>query len=302
MAVVTEKQKCQRCGNKRIVTDLELGELICASCGFVVLDRIEDYGPEHRNFLDGGPDKSRTGDKISLTRHDKGLSTMIGPYNRDAGGSAVSSSMKNTLGRLRIWDKRSQANSPMERNYRQAFNELKRLKDKLGLSDAIVEKTAYIYRKALEKKLNKGRSISALISASLYAACRDADTPRTLSEISELGNVKRKELSKCYRLLLKELDLKVPVASAIQCVSRIASRLDLSEKTKRHAIEILKQYQASGEIAGKSPMGLAATALYLADAKTGGWYTQREVAEAANITEVTIRNRGAAIKKVVNIA
>ncbi len=289
------ENKCPRCKKGNIVTDLEFGELICNACGYVISERIDDTGPEHRNFLDGAPDKSRTGIGTTLTIHDKGLSTIINPANKDALGNYLSGSMKYTIGRLRMWDKRSQAYKASGINFRRAFNELRRLKDKLGLSDAIIEKTAYIYRKAVDKKIIRGRSISALISASLYSACREADTTRTLRDICEASNVKSKELTKCYRILVQELDLKIPVINSIQCVTRVANNLSLSEKTKRYAIEILKEYQISGDSDGKSPIGLAATALYLACLKMNEKITQKKIADAANITEVTIRNRSKAM-------
>ena len=262
---------------------------------------MESGGPEHRNFLDGGPSNARTGDGTSLRRHDRGLSTIINPLNKDATGKQLSSPMKNTINRLRLWDGRTQAHKTTEKNFRQAFNDLSRLQDKLGLSEAIVEKTAYIYRKAMEKNLVRGRSISALIAAALYAACRDAETPRTLVDVCNASNIKRKELAKCYRLLIQELNLKIPVTNAVQCVARIGNNLGVSEKTKRHAIKIIREYQQSGDIAGKSPTGIAATAIYLANIKMNEKFSQKEVADAANITEVTIRNRGDSIKKVLNL-
>jgi transcription initiation factor TFIIB len=199
--------------------------------------------------------------------------------------------MKSTIERLRIWDSRSKVNASADRNLRQALSELTRLKDKLSLSDLIVEKSAYIYRKALEKGLIKGRSISALIAASLYAACRETETPRTLKDVADAGNLKKKDISKYYRLLHQELGLKMPVVDPIQCVARIASKLGITEKTKRYAIKVLRIAQEHEESSGKDPMGLAASALYLSSVKNGENITQRDIAEAANVTEVTIRNR-----------
>ena len=301
-SITIGQSRCQRCGKRNIISDSESGELICASCGLVISERIEESGPEHRNFLDGGPDRSRTGDATSLRRHDRGLATIINPSNKDATGKSLSASMKMTVGRLRIWDSRSQSHKSTSRNFMLAFTELSRLKDKLALSEAVIEKTAYIYRKAIDKRIIKGRSISSLIAAAVYAACRGSETPRTIKDISEASNVKRKELTKCYRKLVQDLDLKMPIIDAVQCVSRIASRLGICEKTKRYAIKMIKDYQQTGEIAGKSPMGIAATAIYLASVVMNEDLTQKDVADAANITEVTIRNRGSAMKKTLNLS
>jgi transcription initiation factor TFIIB len=199
--------------------------------------------------------------------------------------------MRSTIERLRTWDSRSQVHEPVDRNFRQAFSELSRLKDKLTISSAVLEKAAYIYRKALQKGLVRGRSISALIAAALYAACRDTETPRTLKDVGQAANIKKKDIARCYRLIHRELDLKMPVVNSVQCISRIASKIGISEKTRRSACLVLKEAQESHESAGKDPMGLAAAALYLSCVKNGESLTQRDIAEAANVTEVTIRNR-----------
>jgi len=220
-----------------------------------------------------------------------GLSTVINPLNKDATGKPLTASMKREITRLRTWDSRSQVQTPADRNLRQALYELNRLKDKLTLSANILEKAAYLYRKALEKKLVRGRSISAMIAASLYAACRDTETPRTLRDIAGAANVKRKEISRCYRLMLRELELKMPVVNSIQCIARISSKLEITEKTKRYAVKVLKEVQEREESSGKAPMGLAAAALYLSCLQNGVSVTQRVLAEASGVTEVTIRNR-----------
>ena len=289
---------CSRCGKKSLLTDGVTGEQFCGKCGYVISEKVDESGPEQRSFsTQGGVDTTRTGSPISLTRHDKGLSTVINPANRDATGKPLSSSMKSTITRLRTWDSRSQSQATADRNLRQALNELNRLKDKLAISSSVLEKAAYIYRKALDKQLVRGRSISALIAASLYAACRDAETPRTLNDVAEAANVKRKDISRCYRLLHNELELKMPVVDPIQCIARISSNLKVTEKTKRYAAKILKEAQKRQESSGKDPMGLAAAALYLSCVKNGEDMTQRDLAEAANITEVTIRNRYKGLKE-----
>jgi len=288
---------CLRCGKKSLLTDDVTGEQFCSKCGYVVSEKINESGPERRSFsTQGGVDTTRTGAPTSLTRHDKGLSTVINPANKDASGKPLSSSMKSTITRLRTWDSRSQSHGSVDRNLRLALSELDRLKDKLTISSSVLEKAAYIYRKALDKKLVRGRSISSMIAASLYAACRDTETPRTLKDVAEASNVKRKEISRCYRILHKELEFKMPVVDSVQCIAKISSKLNMPEKTKRYAIKILDKTQKRQESAGKDPMGLAASALYLSCVKNGVSVTQRDIAEAAGVTEVTIRNRYKGLK------
>jgi len=274
---------CPRCGKNNLVTDTESGELFCAKCGFVITERVDNQGPE-RTFSDN-TNKSRTGDRTSLTRHDRGLSSIINPINKDSAGKPLSASMKSSLRRLRLWDNRSILKGTVDRNLLHALSELLKMKDKLSLSDAIAEKAAYIYRKAMEKKLIRGRSIAALVAAALYAACRESGTPRTLKEVSSEINIRRRDLAVSYRMLLRELDLKMPVVDSVQCIARIASQAGVSEKTKRHAIKILKKAEESQSLAGKHPMGLAASSLYLASLKTGEKISQKQVALASGVTQ-----------------
>ncbi len=289
---VFSSSNCLRCGKNSFVTDDFKGEQFCSKCGYVISEKLDALGPEWRSFQkDGSTNPARTGTPSSLLMHDMGLSTIINSSNKDASGKPLSTFMKKTIKRLRTWDSRSQTHGPADRNLIQALNELNRLKDKLTISSSVLEKASYIYRKALERKLVRGRSISAMIAASLYAACRDAETPRTLKDITTAANVKRKDIARCYRLLHYELELKMPVVDPIQCVARISSKLNITEKTKRDAVKILREVQERKESAGKDPMGLAASALYLSCVKNGASITQRGVAEASGVTEVTIRNR-----------
>ncbi|MCH7758377.1 MAG: transcription initiation factor IIB [Thaumarchaeota archaeon] len=293
---ITIRERCPRCNKDAIVTDAETGEMICGRCGFVMDERLVDSGQEWRSFLDDKTSKARTGDRTSLTRHDRGLNTIINPVNKDSAGNPLSASMKSSLRRLRLWDSRSRLKGTADRNLLHALSELLKMKEKLSLSEAIAEKAAYIYRKALEKKLIRGRSISALIAAALYAACRESGTPRTIKEVSSEINIRRRDLAVSYRMLLRELDLKMPVVDSVQCIARIASQAGVSEKTKRHAIKILKKAEQNQSSAGKDPMGLAASSLYLASLKTGEKISQKQVALASGVTEVTIRNRCKGLK------
>ncbi|MCH8833613.1 MAG: transcription initiation factor IIB [Thaumarchaeota archaeon] len=293
---IVSKQRCPRCGKNTIITDMEIAELICGRCGYVISERLEDSGPEWRSFMDDKTNKARTGASTSLTIHDHGLATIINPINRDSVGKPLPYSMKKTFKRLRVWDSRSQVQNYVDKNLRHAFIELGKMKDKLALSDAVIEKAAYIYRKALDKKLVRGRSITALIAASVYAACRNTETPRTLNDITAAINIKRKDLALCYRMLIKELDLKIPVVDSVQCIARIASKAGLSEKTKRYAVKILKKAKQNRISAGKDPMGMAASALYISTLRMGMNISQKVIAQAAGVTEVTLRNRCKGLK------
>jgi len=293
--------KCPSCLNKKIITDENTGELFCGKCGLVLNDKITNTGAEWRSFSSDEGNKARTGAGTSLTMHDMGLSTVIGAANKDSTGKPLSASVKSSIERLRTWDSRSQANSSPDRNLRQALNEMDKLKDKLALTDAVIEKAAYIYRKAMERKLVRGRSIQGLVAACIYAACRNTETPRTLDDIAGGIDIRRKDVARCYRLIFRELELKMPVVDPVKGVSKIASIAGLSEKCKRKAIEMLTLAKKVGAVAGKDPMGIAAAALYLSCISIGESKSQKEISQASGVTEVTIRNRCAGLRKIIEI-
>ena len=249
--------KCPRCAHTPMVIDAAGGELFCSACGFVVKEKLEEVGPEWRSFSNEEKDeRSRVGLPTSVAISDMGLATVIGGENRDASGRSLSGSMKSTVERLRTWDRRSQAHESSDRNLRQAFSELRRYADKLTVGEAVVEKAAYIYRKAFERGLVRGRSITAIMVASLYAACRDMEVPRTLKDLAAISNVKRKDIARSYRLLYKEMDMHMPVVDPAKCVSKIASRAQMKEKTRPEGPRDTYDGRADGDIGREGPYGI----------------------------------------------
>jgi transcription initiation factor TFIIB len=289
-----------------LVTDPESCEDICKKCGMIVSYNVQDINrPEWRNTfhtVEINNRHSRTGTPTSLARYDMGLSTVIGRTDRDASGKKIDVIMHTTMQRLRKWDSRAHIRTSSDISLIQAFNELDIVKDKLALPDAVVEKSAYIYRKAKSNGLTRGRTISGLVAASIYAACREMGTPRTLKDIAAAANINRKYLAKAYRLLLIELDIKVPSVDQIKCIARVANKANLTEKTKRQAIRIMDEITQMQISAGKNPMGLAATILYLSCLKTGENKTQTDISQAAGVTEVTLRNRFKELKKKLELS
>src|SRR5919197_5135592 len=275
---------CKR--SDKIVTDPESGEIICSNCGMVLSDKVEDTSHLERPVFTGAGQidegRARTGAPTSLAGHDMGLATIIGKEDRDASGQKIDSSINSTMQRLRAWDFRVQLSSnPSDRNFRIAFSLLNNLKDKLGLSDTIVEKVAYIYRKAQERGFVRGRSISAVLAAAVYIAYRDLGVPKTMKDIAVASNVKRKNIARVYRQMILELDYKVPNPDPVKCIAKLANTANLSEKTKRQAFNIMKEVTENEISAGRDPMAVAATVLYVSCIKTGENISQKDISNAA---------------------
>jgi transcription initiation factor TFIIB len=294
----TLRDKCPECGSANLIHDYDTGETVCGDCGLVLYGRMMDKGPEWRAFTqEEKASRSRVGMPTSYSVHDKGLSTAISQVDRDAFGRKLPLSTRLLMWRLRKWQIRSRAHSSVDRNLAQAMAELDRLSDRVYIPRPIKEKAAVIYRKALDKSLVRGRSIASITAAAVYAACRGSGAPRALHEIAEASLVDKKDVARCYRLLLRELDMHMPIADSLTYVSKIAERTGISGKAQGIAIRILREARDKRAAAGKDPMGLAAAALYIACLQNNEKKTQKDIADAAGVTEVTVRNRYKTLKR-----
>lgn len=295
-------EKCPECLGDNLVHDYDTGETICGDCGLVLYDQMVDKGPEWRAFtVQEKTSRSRVGMPTSYSIHDKGLSTTISQVDRDALGRKLPLSTRLQMWRLRKWQIRSRVHSSVDRNLSQAMGELDRLSGQVSIPQAVKEQAAIIYRKALDKGLVRGRTIAGVAAASLYAACRKKGTPRTLREISEASLVDKKDVARCYRLLLQELEFHMPVSDPLTYVSKIAEKNGISGRTQGAAIALLREAKRRRVASGKDPMGMAAAALYITCLQNNEKITQKDIADAANVTEVTVRNRYKALKKQLNI-
>ncbi|KXB02509.1 transcription initiation factor IIB [candidate division MSBL1 archaeon SCGC-AAA261F17] len=284
--------KCPSCGGTAIVRDYQRGSLVCENCGMILKDDVMDRGPEWRAFDQEQREKrSRGGAPMTYTIHDKGLSTKIDWRNRDSKGKDLSPKRRSQMYRLRKWQRRARISDAMERNLAFALSEMDRMASQLGLPRNVRETASIIYRDAVQKQLIRGRSIEGVVSAAIYAACRECQVPRTLEEVAETSRVDKKEIGRSYRFIARELDIHLPPTSPASYVSRFGSELELSGEAQSKAIEIIKKAKEKGLTSGRGPTGIAAAAIYITSVMTGERRTQSDVAKVAKVTEVTVRNR-----------
>jgi transcription initiation factor TFIIB len=290
-ADVQDTKRCTKCGGTNIIIDNEVGEEVCGSCGLVLNEGHMDTGPEWRAFTaEERSSRSRTGMGYSYTLYDKGLSTVLSGY-RDANGKTLKRETLRQMDRLRKYDNRSKFDDTWRRNLSIAMAELDRMSALLHIPGSIKERSALLYRKALRMDLIRGRSIDAFVAASIYATCRLERLPRPLKQISAASTREHSEIARTYRLMLREMDLKMPIDDPMKFVPSIASKLNLRRDTETHAIEILRKARKLHGLSGKEPRGIAAASLYKACLERNDKRVQKEVAEAAGTTEVTLRNR-----------
>jgi transcription initiation factor TFIIB len=282
---------CPECDGT-LITDDGRAETVCQDCGLVVDEGDIDHGPEWRAFdAKERDEKSRVGAPTTNTMHDKGLSTNIDWRDQDAYGNSLSNRQRRKMQRLRTWNERFRTRDARDRNLKQALGEVDRMASALGLPDNVRETASVIYRRALEDNLLPGRSIEGVATACTYAAARQAGVPRSLDEMARVSRVEKDEVARTYRYVVRELGLAVEPADPASYVPRFCSDLDLPDEVEHRARELLETAREEGVHSGKSPVGLAAAAVYAAALLVNEKTTQAAVSEVADVSEVTIRNR-----------
>lgn len=293
---------CPECGSTLLIKDEQRGETVCGTCGLVIDQKIIDQGAEWNAYTaEERNRRARTGSPTSYTIHDKGLSTLIDWQNKDIFGNEITGKRKMRLYRLRKLQYRSQIHSSSSRNLSIAMSELDRLSSQLHIPKPVKQTAAVIYRRAIEREIIKGYSIEGMISAALYAACRLRKLPRTLEEVSEYTRTGIKKLGKNYRMLVMSLGIRMPISSPDDYIAKFGEKLNLSGRVQRLSAEMLEEARNKGLTTGKDPKGLAAAAIYITGIQEGERRTQKELAEIAGVTEVTVRNRYKNLVKELNL-
>lgn len=283
---------CPECGGAKLMRDYDAAEIVCMSCGCVIAEKLADTRPEWRAFDDEQKAKrTRVGAPLTYTIHDKGLSTVIDWRDRRAMGKRLTPTQRLDLYKLRKWQRRVRVSDATERNLAVALSELSKLASSLNLPKNILETASVIYRRAIKKRLIRGRSIHNVTAAAIYMGCRQCGVPRTLDEIASASSLNKKDIGRSYRFMVRELETFVPPSTSRNYAARFSNKLVISGKAEAIAIRILETAKEMKLTSGRGPTGIAAAATYIATVLTNERKTQREIAEIANVTEVTIRNR-----------
>jgi transcription initiation factor TFIIB len=283
---MTYVKRCPECKSVDLTYDEQRGEIVCNECGLIVEEKMVDTGQDAGGQFDKSDKKGRGGAPISMQKFDKGLTTNVGEISDIY---KLESGQTRKFLRLKKWQER--VSTSIERNLRLAMAELRRVASFLNLPSVVRDEASRVYNFVLQRGLVRGRSMESVIAACIYAACRSYNIPRTLDEIAAASDVERKEIGRTYRFIVRKLKIKVTPSSPKDYISRFSSILHLSPKTQNEALKILKRADISELTSGRGPAGIAAAGLYVAALMNDEKKTQREVADVAGITEVTIRNR-----------
>lgn len=271
---------CPECNSEFVIYDSRRGENICGTCGLVLDHHIPDTERDDRRAFtnEEKAKRERTGSPISVLLPDMGLSTIIDPKAK----------MSQRMKRVVKWNSRMSWN---KRNLLIATTEIKRIGSNLNLPLRVKELAAKIYRKAFALKLLRGRSIKAMVAASLYYSCRKERIPRTLQELVDETISDPRDIRRCYRILIRELDLKVPTMNPVMLIPKFSTELQLSLEVEKTASQLLEKFTKVMSVSGKDPKGLVAAAIYLACQKHNESKSQSKIARTIGVTEVTLRSR-----------
>lgn len=287
-----QKTSCPECSGK-IAHDPQRGERACEDCGLVVDDDEIDHGPEWRAFNSQEQDKkSRVGSPTTKMMHDNGLATDIDWRDRDGYGKRLGSKQRKKMQRLRKWNQRAKTQDSRDRNLQHALGEIDRMASALGLPKDVREIASMIYRRCLKQDMLPGRSIEGMSTASLYAASRMEDIPRSLKEMEQVSRVDEKEIGRAYRYIDRELGLGIGPSDPVKYIPRFIGELDdVTQETERLARKLVQKVKEEELHSGKTPPGIAAAAIYMAGKLCNEAPTQEELAGVTGVTEVTIRER-----------
>jgi len=266
-----------------IIEDHRAGDMICSECGLVIGDRVIDVGSEWRTFSNesGGDDRSRVGGPSNSLFGGSDLSTMIGPSTGAASfgddGRALYSNRRTTV-------------SSSDRTLVNALQSISNMCDRINLPKTIKDRANALFKKVHDGRSLKGRSNEAIASACLYIACRQEGVPRTFKEIVAVNTVSKKEIARCFKLILKVHNTNVDVIQTEDFMNRFCGTLGLQREVQKAATHIAKQSVDLDIVPGRSPISVTAAAIYMASQASHDKKTQREISDISGVTDITIRH------------
>jgi transcription initiation factor TFIIB len=276
-----------------LIGDLEKGEILCPRCGFVATDQVVDPSPEWKQMdYEERSKHMRVGLPSTFSLHDFGLSTDISSDSRDSHGRYLDPYNRQNAMRMQKWQRRIRTSSSGERSLSIALGKISEASDMLRLPNPIVEEASHIFRKSAKQSVSKSKSIAGMAASSIYLACRRSNVNRSLKEIAKAAGIQSRAAAKYYRLLINEVEKNyVPPPSVQKYISKLVNKEKINARVERLAYELSDKANESEISSGKTPSGLAAAYVYISSVMCGEHIPQREIAEFAEVTEVTVRNR-----------
>lgn len=278
MAARGSRLFCREHPDAPLVEDYHAGDMICTACGLVVGDRVIDVGSEWRTFSNekAGNDPSRVGSSENPLYNGNDLSTNISREGIVDDGTGPKYHNRKAI-------------SSSDRTLMNAYKEISNMADRISLAKTIVDRAKLLFKQVHDGKTLKGRSNDAIASACLYIACRQEGVPRTFKEICAISRVSKKEIGRCFKLILKALETSVDLITTGDFMSRFCSNLNLSQTIHRAASYIARKAVDLDVVPGRSPISVAAAAIFMASQLSDDKKQAKEIGDIAGVAEVTIK-------------
>lgn len=290
--ILSKSYHCPECESENIVTDYDVGENVCGGCGLVVKENKFDYGPDWNAFTKEEKEKKPRAELYSTpTLHDEGRGSIIDCRDKDAYGKKIKPDQRAQTYRLRKWQKRIRVSNAAERNLSIGLGQVGRMSDNLNLPKNVFESAAVVYRKATKEGIIRGRSVNGVAAASVYVACRQCGIPKIPDEISKASDIDKRELRRTYNYIVKTLGYSMPIEDHRDYIIKLSNQLGMSGEVEELACKTLEAAKEARLMAGRGKRGMAAAACYIGTRLCGQWQSQKDIAEIAKVTEVTVRNR-----------
>lgn len=273
------------------------GDIVCGSCGLVLSDRVVDTRSEWRTFSNddqNGDDPSRVGDAGNPLLDTEDLSTMISyvPENVKAGRELNRAQSKSLV------DKKDNALSA-------AYTKISQMCDGYQLPKIVQDGAKEVYKLVYDEKPLRGKSQESIMAAAIFIGCRKANVARTFKEIWALTNVPKKEIGKVFKIMKLVIQKKnetnpnayslikdseqTTQTSAEDLIRRFCSHLGLNNEVTNAAEFIARKCKDSGILAGRSPITIAATVIYMASLIFGADLSPSKIASKTGVSDGTIK-------------
>ena len=282
--------KCESHPNDPLIEDYHAGDMICSVCGLVVGDRVVDVGSEWRTFSNDKETKDmcRVGAAENPMMEGRDLSTSIGAATGNAGFDADG----------RPVYRNKSIESTQDRSIRNANRDIREMAERLTVDNSIAQKAQFFFHKIYTEKIIKGRSNDAIIAACMYIACRQEQVPRTFKEICSVSKSSKRDIGRCFKTILKSIQSvqississqMIPTISSGDYFARFCSRLGLPIAIQKLAGLIADRANQLNLVNGKSPISLAAAAIFMAVSANDLNKTAKDIADVSGVAENTIK-------------
>jgi transcription initiation factor TFIIB len=271
---------CPQCKSPRLIEQVEEGFRACSDCGFVISEETMFSSPKM---------KINTNRSLHTLPASASAKTQSAIIDHD-------SDQENLDNTLKKWTQ-VKTEDAQEKNLAIALQYITKIAIDISVPRIALEKACLVYKKIIEKKLCKGRSMRALVATAVIIGCKQCGIAITTKRVAHVSKISPRKITRFYRVVAEQINFAPQPSSASKYALDLSTKLLVSERTTNVLEKIGETLQHSKSFAGKDPTGTACAIIYISSILSGSKRTQREIAEAGRLTEQTIRARCRELEK-----